>query len=212
MRDWHHGHRGLDRLTLFSDGVFAIAITLLAIEIRIPHLPRDAGTAAWLAALRELLPSFLSFAFSFLVVGMIWMQHLKLLSLIVRVDRALLWWNLLLLMSVAFLPFASALLGQTAPNPVPFVFYGACLLLTALLKSACALAALRPPLLDPHAPPDAVLGERRGTLIMPLAALAALLLAFALPGWNNLAMLSIPLLRRLRFFNPAASVRPIAAP
>lgn len=204
----HHdpyGHRGLDRLTLFSDGVFAIAITLLAIEIRVPHVSAHATTREWTAALLGLVPSFLAFGFTFVVIGLLWLQHLQLLAMITRIDRQLLHWNLALLMAVSFLPFATSLLGEADPNPVPFAFYGTVLLATALIKGACTLSALRTPLLDHLTPPAVVRATRRSAVIMPSLALLALMLAFVIPGWNNLVMLGIPLLRRLRFFSSAAA-------
>lgn len=95
------------RLEAFSDGVFAIAITLLVIEIKVPTETR--GLARELG---KLWPSYLGFVISFLLIGLIWANHHTMFEHIVRCDRVLLFFNVLLLMNVAFLPFAAGVLAE----------------------------------------------------------------------------------------------------
>ena len=96
------------RLEAFSDGVFAIAITLLVIEVRVPHAQE--GELA--AALAAQWPSYVAYAISFAVIGIMWVNHHGLMELVARVDRPLLFLNLLLLMFIAFMPFSTALLAE----------------------------------------------------------------------------------------------------
>ncbi|MDP9189126.1 MAG: TMEM175 family protein [Actinomycetota bacterium] len=96
------------RLEAFSDGVFAIAITLLILEIRVP----EAGAGGLWHALTEEWPSFAAFFVSFLVIGIIWVNHHAVLDHIKRATRPLLFINLLLLFSVAFIPFPTALMAE----------------------------------------------------------------------------------------------------
>jgi uncharacterized membrane protein len=96
------------RLEAFSDGVFAIAITLLVLNLQVPRVP-PGGLAR---ALLEQWPSYLSYVVSFFVIGIMWVNHHGIFRHIARVDRWLLFLNLVLLLGVCFLPFPTALLGQ----------------------------------------------------------------------------------------------------
>jgi uncharacterized membrane protein len=97
-----------NRLEAFSDGVFAIAITLLVLEIGVP----EAGEGGLWQALTEEWPSFAAFAVSFFVIGIIWVNHHGVIDHLKRVNRSVLYLNLLLLFSVAFIPFPTALLAE----------------------------------------------------------------------------------------------------
>lgn len=96
------------RVEAFSDGVFAIAITLLILDIRVP----DAGEGSLARALLRQWPSFTSYAVSFAVIGIIWVNHHAIFRYVVRVDRVVLFLNLGLLMAVSFLPFPTALFAR----------------------------------------------------------------------------------------------------
>ncbi|HEU0163911.1 MAG TPA: TMEM175 family protein [Thermomicrobiales bacterium] len=96
------------RLEAFSDGVFAIAITLLIIEVKVPEV--ESG-ALW-HALRDQWSSYAGFVVSFLVIGVIWVNHHTMFDTIVKADEKLLFLNLILLMVVAFIPFPTALLAH----------------------------------------------------------------------------------------------------
>jgi uncharacterized membrane protein len=107
--------RDAGRLEAFSDGVFAIAITLLVLDI---HAPRGAhGEPALWRALLALWPNYFSYAVSFLVIGSIWANHHTMFRHIRCVDRTLLWLNTLLLLNVAFFPFAASLLAEYIATP-----------------------------------------------------------------------------------------------
>jgi len=96
------------RLEAFSDGVIAIAITLLVLEISIPH----AGPGGLWDALIDQWPSYAAYLLSFVVIGIMWVSHHSMFERIATVDRRLLFLNLLLLLGIAFLPFPTALLAQ----------------------------------------------------------------------------------------------------
>lgn len=95
------------RVEAFSDGVFAIAITLLILEIRVPHETRNLA-----ASLAHLWPSYLAFFASFATIGVMWLNHHRLFSLIHRLDDGLIGLNLLLLLGVTWIPFPTAVLAQ----------------------------------------------------------------------------------------------------
>jgi uncharacterized membrane protein len=109
--------RGPERLEAFSDGVFAIAITLLILEVRVPS-GEDLSSSARLAdALWALWPSYLAYAIGFSTIGVMWINHHNLLRHVERVDHGLMLANLFLLGLVAFVPFPTALLAATLTGP-----------------------------------------------------------------------------------------------
>lgn len=97
-----------NRLEAFSDGVFAIAITLLVLEIHIP----DPGSGRLSHELAAQWPSYAAFFISFLTIGIIWINHHAMLRRLARADHSILIWNLFLLMTVSILPFTTALMAQ----------------------------------------------------------------------------------------------------
>jgi uncharacterized membrane protein len=121
------------RLEAFSDGVFAIAITLLIIEI---HVPGHEHAESLGHELLRLWPSYLGYLTSFLTIGVMWINHHHVFSLIDRVDRTMLLLNTLLLLLVAFVPFPTAVLAQfieTDGARAAAVLYGATLTITAVM-------------------------------------------------------------------------------
>src|SRR5216684_1628673 len=113
-----------NRLEAFSDGVIAIVITLLVLEIHVPSLPAHAGGRAILQALLKLSPSVAAYVISFLICSIWWITHHNFVHDLREVDRTLLWSNNMFLLCLGFLPFPTALLGQHPDEPVAAAFYG----------------------------------------------------------------------------------------
>ena len=111
------GRRGPERLEAFSDGVFAIAITLLVLEIRVPPAEDLASPDRLISALAALWPSYLGYVVSVVTVGIMWANHHNLFRLIGTVSHGLILANLLLLLGVGFVPFPTALLAATLGTP-----------------------------------------------------------------------------------------------
>jgi uncharacterized membrane protein len=187
----------LERLTFFSDAVFAIAITLLVIEIHVPHLERGAGDAAFLGALAQLIPSFVGFVVSFAVIGLFWAGHHRAFALAGHYDPRMVPWNLLLLGTIAFMPFVTAFLSAHYGERVPAIFYWSWLLLTALLNYRVNSIATRPPMIGETAPPELAEAVRRRSRSVLAGAVTALAIAFVLPQAAPLGMATIPLWMRL---------------
>jgi uncharacterized membrane protein len=135
-----------DRLLAFSDGVFGVAITLLVIDLHLPPLPAGEDDTALLQALLALGPKLLVFAFTFLVVGMSWLGHHRKFSYIHQVDGRLLWINLLYLMALCLVPFASSVLGEH-DSRFAFVLYAAVMTLIEMLSAGMSAYGLRAPFL-----------------------------------------------------------------
>jgi uncharacterized membrane protein len=111
------GRRGPERLEAFSDGVFAIAITLLVLEIRVPPAEDLASSEHLISALAALWPSYVGYVISFVTIGIMWANHHNLFRLVAAVSHGLILANLLLLLVVGFVPFPTALLAATLGTP-----------------------------------------------------------------------------------------------
>jgi uncharacterized membrane protein len=152
---------------------------------------------AYLAALAHLIPSFMGFMLSFLTIGALWIAHHRLFGVLDGYEPRLMWPNMLLLMVVAFMPFATALMSSNPLARVPEVFYSATLLAAGLLQLLLFQLALRPGRVRAGVPPEKVNALRWRALTLPTAATAALLAAPHMPGNNNFFLLTIPLLARV---------------
>jgi len=108
------------RLEAFSDGVFAIVITLLILDIKIPSVPP--GELA--GALVHILPQILTYILSFFIVGLYWHSHHQVAAQIQNIDESFIWLNLVWLLFVSVLPFPTALLGRYPLQPIPLTIYG----------------------------------------------------------------------------------------
>lgn len=128
--------RNLGRILALSDGVFAIALTLLVLNIEVPEIPEDLVTAELPGELLDLWPKFLSYVLSFLVILFYWMAHHSIFGVIRDHDTVLVWLNSLFLMCVAFLPFPTALLGEYGDQQLVVVIYAGSLAVTRLLLSS----------------------------------------------------------------------------
>jgi uncharacterized membrane protein len=124
---------GIGRILALSDGVFAIAITLLILEIAVPATTSNAGLPK---ALLGLWPRYLAYVVSFVVIARFWVMHRLAFRLIARDDAVLVWLNLLLLMFVAFLPFPTAVLGAHAGSPAAAVLYATSVILASIASAA----------------------------------------------------------------------------
>ena len=187
----------LERLVFFSDAVFAIAITLLVIEIDAPHLPHDAADADHVRALAQLIPSFVGFLISFAVIGMFWMGHHRAFSLARRYHPRILGWNLGLLATIAFMPFVTAYLSANVNQRVPSIVYCSTMLLAALLNLKVNWTATSPPMVDEAADSEKIGIVRRRGLGVALGAATAVVTSVLLPLAGQVGLVTIPLWQRL---------------
>jgi uncharacterized membrane protein len=169
------------RLEAFSDGIFAIAITLLVLEIKVPPPNTALG-----AALLHLWPSYLAYVVSFLVIGAIWINHHAMFKHIVRVDGTLLLLNVLHLMLIAFLPFPTAVLAEAfhrgTDESIAAAFYGGILTVIGIFVTAMWRYAARGyRLLDTRITAKKVRKIGRQFLVGPIVYAIATVVALVLP-------------------------------
>jgi uncharacterized membrane protein len=128
------GGLGTGRVEALADGVFAVAMTLLILDVRLPPEPHARTQAEVLLALRGLWPQAVCYGMSFVTIGTLWVAHRTSIHYIRRSDRPLLWINIVLLIFVTTIPFMTSLVAQYPKYPVPVSLYGVNLL--------CAVAML----------------------------------------------------------------------
>jgi uncharacterized membrane protein len=170
------------RLEAFSDGVIAIIITIMVLELKVPH-----GTE--LSSLRPLAAVFLGYVLSFLYLGIYWNNHHHLLHAARRVDGRILWANLLLLFWLSLFPFATHWTGETGFAAVPVAVYGGVLLMAALSYTVLVRA-----LVACHGP-DSVLAQAIGSDVKGNVSIACyvlgILLALLVSRWLALALYTV---------------------
>jgi uncharacterized membrane protein len=198
------GGRELDRIIFFSDAVFAIAITLLVLNIQVPEIPQGLVAEELPSRLLDLWPKYLSYVISFLVILSYWMAHHSVFSAIRGYDRGLIWLNSLFLMCVAFLPFPAALLGEYGDQQIVVAIYAVSLGITRLLLTAVWwYASSGHRLVDDDLDPSTIRVFRIRGLAIPLMFFISIAISFvsvsaAIYSWLLLVAGDFVLLRILR--------------
>jgi uncharacterized membrane protein len=154
------------RLEAFSDAVIAILITIMVLELRVPH-------GASLEALRPLLPVFLTYVLSFIFLGIYWNNHHHMFQLCERINGRILWANLHLLFWLSMVPFTTGWMGENHLAPLPTAVYGLVLLLAAVAWTILQTAIIA------HHGPDSRLALAVGTDVK--GKLSAALYVLAIP-------------------------------
>lgn len=119
------------RIEALVDGVFAIVLTLLILEIKISHVDSDNELTKQLI---ELVPKFFAYFLSFIILGLLWFSHQMVSHYVIRSDRVHIWINLLFLMFIALIPFSASLLGENLNHNPATIFYGVNLLITGVIQ------------------------------------------------------------------------------
>lgn len=166
-----------ERVVFFSDAVFAIVITLLVLEIKLPHLDEHSN-AGLNHALLLILPKIIGFVISFVIVGLMWVEHHRIFRYINSYDLGLLWRNLVMLLCVSFVPFPTALFSEYYWSKTAFILYTACFAAVGLSKLWIWIyAAGKGNLVTPDLDKMAVKRISRRSMAVPLACGAAIALS-----------------------------------
>jgi uncharacterized membrane protein len=194
--------RDRDRIVNFSDGVFAIVITLLILTIEVPDIPPASVARELPSRLLALTPDLLSYVISFLVVAVYWQAHHRVFEPIRGYDRTLLWLNFLFLMTISFLPFPTSLLGEYREQQLPVVIYAINVSLASLLLVSTSWYATKGHrLTDPHLDEAAMRRQHIQGLAVPAVFLLSVAISFlsvtaAMYSWL-LLLVANPLIRRV---------------
>jgi len=174
-----------NRLEAFSDGVFAIVITLLVLDLKLPAGQGGLGHRLWL-----IWPKMSAYAITFVIVGIYWVGHHGVFHVIKRIDKTVMWLNLGLLMAISFMPFPASIMGLNPQDPVAIRFYVGTLILIGLGFIAIWTYASRGDRLIIHLDPYArrILWQR--CLMAPCIYVAAFLASWIHP-WLSLGLLPL---------------------
>ena len=176
---------GKERLAAFSDGVLAIIITIMVLELRVPE-------GASFAALRPLLPVLLEYALSFIYIGIYWNNHHHLFSVTEKINGTVMWANIHLLFWLSLVPFATEWSGRHPLAPIPTALYGVPLLMAALAYGLLQRAILKMQGTDSLL--GAALGHDLKGKLSPVLYFVAIALAFALPWLADGVYLAVALM------------------
>ena len=176
------------RLEAFSDGVFAIVITLLILDIRFPEV----DYSQFWTALTVLLPRIVMYVMSFIIIGLYWVSHHNSMQVVKKTDRGFLWLNILLLLCVSFIPFPTSLVGRYPFQAWPIIIYGITLIVCNLIGTAMMFYVLYHP--DLAVPEFGVKYVRRHTPIhigINVSYLCAIFAAHAFPVLSYLIYVTV---------------------
>jgi uncharacterized membrane protein len=177
------------RMEALTDGIFAISMTLLVLELKVPDLPRSVNTSELLHKIGEEAPAFFSFMVSFLYCGLLWVLHHLAMHFVRHLQIVLVWMNLLFLMSVAVMPFSCGLLGHFLHNRAAQEIYFGNLFVAAALMTLQWIVAKKKKLINAD-DPRASRAMSEQLMFFTLGLGAAMLAAYFKPeaGFYTLAL------------------------
>jgi uncharacterized membrane protein len=180
--------RSLERIGALSDGLFAVAMTLIVLEIRVPDPGTVSTDAALIHALRDLGPRLVTYALSFLTLGIFWNGQQTQLSYVARADRHLSWMYLAFLAFIALLPFSTSLLAEFITLRTALLLYWANIAVVGVIIYVAWLYAIRAGLLRDDVPAEVrALVKRRILVAQALYAFGALLSFTPLGTYGSIA-------------------------
>jgi TMEM175 potassium channel family protein len=171
--------RELDRIVNFSDGVFAIVITLLVLDIRVPNIPEDLVSQGLTSRILALGPKYSSYVIGFVVIAIYWQAHHRVFRPMRSYDRTLLCLNILFLLTISFLPFPTSLLGEYSEEQLSVVISVVVASLLLVLISWYATAEHR--LVVPDLDDQAERNQRVHGLVVPVVFVSSIGISFFSP-------------------------------
>ena len=187
-----------ERIVFFSDAVFAIAITLLIIEIKVPHIDHDAPDGEFWSALWKLKANFLGYFFSFFVIGAYWVGHHRIYGHIVRWDYGLIWRNILVLMAIAFMPFSTAFFTESfPPRFVPLFLYALTFAAAGLFQLWQWRYAVKKGLVDEELDPTLISYFSWRMISLPAVGVVAILIGLVNPWFSGMAFFMVPIVQKI---------------
>jgi uncharacterized membrane protein len=200
-----------ERIVFFSDAVFAIAITLLVIEIKVPHIETGSPDGTFLGSVIQLIPKFVGFFLSFFVVGAYWVGHHRIFGFIDRWNYGLIWRNVFFLMAIAFVPFSTAFFSEYPTRFIPLAVYAISFSLAGILEIFMWRYAVRSGLLRHDADPNDVAHLTWRMSVLPAVGIAAMLIGLINPIFSGFAFLLISVAHWLIRKKFAKEMRPVGA-
>ena len=181
-----------DRIETLTDGIFAIAMTLLVLSIEVPALPAPVTPAGFSAYVASILPQIFIYIVGFILLAVFWMNH-HIFFVIERTNTTLLWINILWLMSIALMPFSTAITGRYGQFQLAQLIFDVNMLIIGLLWYANWSYASRKGFVAEKVMPYAV-HIRRSNLALPILALIAIVVSFISPVGSFFVFVLVPVI------------------
>ena len=143
-----------NRLEAFSDGVVAIVITIMVLELKLPELNEENTAYEIRHHIKEIIPYFGTYAFSFMMIGILWTNHHHMFHLLQHTDEKLLWQNFLFLFFLSLIPFGTGMLGSSITTPLSIAIYGGVLFFTSVALLSMRIYSLNQHLLHKDRDPQ----------------------------------------------------------
>jgi uncharacterized membrane protein len=205
FRRFTQGNLHLTRIEAFSDGVFAIVVTLLVLDLKVPDLHRHNSAAELWHALSEQMPRFLSWLISFVIVCKFWLNHHYVMGLARYANYGMVWLNSLFLMFQSFIPFPTAMMGEYPRNPLAVSCFGIVMALNTLL-----FMALQGYILRNLAKPDLVKNQDPKILVKSLVGPLFYLLGAGTAWLNPRLAVVFYMITPLFFITPPSREEPVS--
>ncbi len=196
--EWPKAGSHVERLTLFSDAIFAFAMTLLAVSIRVPEIAQDLASSQLNIELANLTPKFIGYGLSFFISASYWVFYHRIFANIKRYDLTLIWLNIAFLFFVVLIPFPSDLIGRFLTLQISVVVYSAMMAATGFVLSLIWLYASRNHrLLDDSLSSAAIRRLSVRTLTMPVVFVVSIPASFVLGEYTPVLWILVVVLGRL---------------
>lgn len=184
------------RMEALTDGIFAIAMTLLVLELKLPDLPKSVSTHELLHSIGEEMPALFSFILSFLYCGLLWVMHHMAMHFIRHLQITLVWLNLVFLMTISTMPFSCALLGHFLRNrAAQEIYFGNMFAAAALLALQWMIARRKKLINDDDPQRSRLMGQQ--IMFFPIALLAGMVASYFNPLAGSYAFVIVLLGLRL---------------
>ena len=181
------------RIEALTDGVFAIAMTLLVLNLEIPAIPEGAAAQVLPKLVLGLWPNFFNYALSFILLAIFWIVHHRQFHFIKAIDQRLLWINILGLMFIALIPFSTSLTAEHGDVQVAAVLFECNLLaIGSIFYIHWSYATGKRHLIDPDLSAQTILLNKKRNLVIPTISLVCIGLSFLTPDWSEVPYFAIP--------------------
>ncbi len=183
------------RMEALTDGVFAIAMTLLVLDFKVPTIPEGSSVDALPKLILALWPNFFNYVQSFILLGIFWLVHHRQFDCIKSIDHGLLWLNIGSLMFIVLIPFSTSLVAEYGDLQIGAVIFECNLLAIGCLFYVQWWYVMRKrQLLNPDLSEEKIILIRKRNLLVPLISLAAIGLSFFNPEWSEVVYFAVPLI------------------
>ena len=181
------------RIQALTDGVFAIAMTLLVLNFEVPTIPEGSAVQMLPKLVLGLWPKFFNYVLSFILLAIFWIAHHRQFHFIKFIDQKLLWINILGLMFIVLIPFSTSLIAEYGDVQIAALVFECNLLVIGwLFYRQWSYATGKHHLIDRDLSAQTILSNKRRNLIVPAISLVAIGLSFLTPQWSEVAYFAIP--------------------